>query len=270
MRTTSSVAARLELPTAVKIRVVAALIILLFGALRLPIENALTNEHRSAYFHRAQLDLDMRERLGQMGFVAALSGFRALIADLLWIQAHSAWERTEWGRMKLLFDTVTSLQPRAVMFWDLASWHMAWNASVAMLEDPHQPREALRIKAQREYWKIGEDFLLRGIRNNPERALLYDRLGMLYRDKFQDHARAQAAYEQAARLPDAPSYCKRFAAYELSHIPGREREAYNRLMELYRMGEDEHLPTLLKRIQAMEEKLDVPPNQRIYNPPAAP
>jgi hypothetical protein len=41
-------------------------------------------------------------------------------------------------------------------------------------------------------------------------------------------------------------------------------------MELYRMGEDEHLPTLLKRIQAMEEKLDVPPDQRIYNPAAAP
>lgn len=253
-----------------KIRIVAALIILAFGAVRLPIENALTKEHRAAFFHTAQLDLDMRERLGQMGFVAALSGFRAVIADLLWIQAHTAWERTEWGRMKLLFDTVTALQPRALMFWDLAAWHMAWNASVAMLENPDEPREALRIKAQREYWKIGEDYLLRGIHNNPDRALLYDRLGMLYRDKFQDHAKAQAAYAQAARLPDAPPYCRRFAAYELSHVPGREREAYNRLMELYRMGEGEHLPTLLKRIQAMEEKLGVPPEQRIYTPPPAP
>ena len=253
-----------------KIHILAALIILVFGAVRLPLEHALTQEHRAAFFHGAQLDLDMRERLGQMGFVAALSGFRAVIADLLWIQAHTAWERTEWGRMKLLFDTVTALQPRALMFWDLAAWHMAWNASVAMLDNPNEPREALRIKAQREYWKIGEEYLLRGIHNNPERPLLYDRLGMLYRDKFQDPAKAQAAYEQCARLPGAPAYARRFAAYELSKIPGREREAYNRLMELYRMGESEHLPTLLKRIQAMEEKLDVPPDQRIYTPPAAP
>jgi hypothetical protein len=98
---------------------------------RLHFEERLTQEHRSAYFRNAKLDLDLRQRLGQMGFLAALSGFRSLVADVLWIQAHSAWERTEWGRMALLFDTVTSLQPRAVLFWDMAAWHMAYNASVA-------------------------------------------------------------------------------------------------------------------------------------------
>lgn len=250
----------------VKTKLIALPLILAFGAARLHFEQALTREHRAAYFHTAQLNLDMRERLGQMGFVAALSGFRAVIADLLWIQAHSAWERTEWGRMKLLFDTVTALQPRALMFWDLAAWHMAWNASVAAMEDDKQPREALRIRNQRAYFKIGEDFLLRGIQNNPDRPLLYDRLGMLYREKLQDHARAYAMYEKCAQLPGAPEYCRRFAVYELSQVPGREREAYDRLMELYRMGESERLPTLLKRIEVLEEKLSVPREQRIYSP----
>lgn len=244
--------------------------ILLFGAARLPFEDALSREHRAAYFHTAELNLDMRQRLGQMGFVAALSGFRAVMADLLWLQAHSAWERTEWGRMNFLFDTVTSLQPRALMFWDLAAWHMAWNASVAALEDEKQPREALRIRNQRTFFKIGEDFLLRGIQNNPDRPLLYDRLGMLYREKFQDHAKAFEMYEKCAKLPGAPEYAARFAVYELSQVPGREREAYNRLMELYRRGESEHLPTLLKRIQVLEENLSVPPEQRIYSPASRP
>ena len=81
-----------------------------------------------------------------MGFLAALSGFRAVVADLLWIQAHTAWENTDWGRMKLLFDTVTTLQPRAIVFWEGAAWHMAWNASVAALENRSEPRLALRVQ----------------------------------------------------------------------------------------------------------------------------
>ena len=247
-------------------RVLAILIILAFGALRLPLEDQLAREHRAAYFHGAKLDLEMRERLGQMGFVAALGGFRALVADLLWLQAHSAWERVEWGRMVRLFDTVVSLQPRCLMFWDMASWHMAYNASVAAREDQRQPREALRLKAEREYWKIGEDFLLRGIQNNPDRALLFDRLGMLYRDKFKDHKKAHAIYERCRQLPDAMPYIRRFAAYELAQIPGREREAYARLKALYDEGPEERLPTLLKSLGKLEEKLDVPQNEKVYSP----
>ncbi len=250
-----------------KSRAFALLILLGFGAVRLVPEQRLTMEHRAAYFHGGQLDLDMRQRLGQGGFIAALSGFRALVADVLWIQAHSAWERTEWGRMKLIFDTVTSLQPRCLMFWDMAAWHMAWNASVAAYDDPNQPRESLRIRAQREYFHLGEQFLLDGIKNNPDRALLYDRLGTLYRDKFKDFCKAHAAYESCAKLPDAPAYAKRFAAYSLAECPGNERAAYDLLVALYKMGPEERLPTLLKKLAEMQEKLSVPPAERIYSPP---
>lgn len=246
------------------------LIILLFGAARLHFEQALTREHRAAFFHTAELNLDMRERLGQMGFVAALSGFRAILADLFWIQGQTAFERTEWGSMKLICDTVTSLQPRAVMFWDLSAWHMAWNAGHSALWNENQPREALRLKAQLEYWKIGEDFLLRGIQNNPDKPFLYEKLGFLYKEKFRDHAKAYEAYEKCAQFRTAPEYCRRFALYELAQVPGREREAYDRLMALYRVGESERLPTLLKRIQELEEKLSVPVDQRIYIPPSPP
>ncbi len=244
-------------------RLIAMAVLALFGAGKMRFEQQLADEHRAAFFHTAKLDLSLRQQLGQMGFLAALSGFRAVLADILWLQAHAAWERTEWGRMKLLFDTVTALQPRAMFFWDMAAWHMAWNASVAAREDKTQPREALRIKAQREYFKVGEDFLLRGIQNNPDRPLLYDALGRLYRDKFNDHAKSAEAYEKAASFPEAPEYDRRFAAYEMAQVPGREREAYNRLTEFYRMGEKERLPTLLRLLRELEVKLNVPPAQRI-------
>lgn len=238
-------------------------LLLTFGALRLPIEASLTAQHRSAYFHQAQLGLDLREQVGQLGFLAALSGFRSLVADVVFIQAHVAWERTEWGRVYLLFREATTLQPRSVMFWDMAAWHMAWNASVAALHDSTQPNEALRRKAQRDYFALGKDFLERGIKNIPDRPELYESLARLYKEKLNDHAAAARCYARAAALPGAPEYDKRFAAYELSFAPGHEREAYAALHQLYERGEHERLPTLLSRLKYLEQVLDIPLDQRI-------
>jgi hypothetical protein len=64
-------------------------------------------------------------------------------------------------------------------------------------------------------------------------------------------------------LPGAPTYDKRFAAYELSYCEGREREAYQRLRQFYDMGKQEQLPTLISRLKFLENKLDIPPDQRI-------
>ena len=235
----------------------------LFGAARLPMEHSISATHRELHLRAVDFNLGLREQLGQLGFVAALSGFRSLVADALFIQAHVAWERTEWGRVLLLFRQVTTLQPRAILFWDMAAWHMAWNASVAALNDPAQPRLALRIKAQREYFQLGKDFLERGIQNNPERPQLYEALARLYRDKYIDHEHAAEFFAKAAALPGAPSYEKRFAAYELSHCEGREREAYESLRRLYDLSENERLPTLLSRLKDLEIKLDIPLDQRI-------
>ena len=144
----------------------------------------------------------------------------------------------------------------------MAAWHMAWNASVAAMNDQTIPLP-LRVKKQREYFAIGKDFLERGIRNNPDKPQLYEAMARLYQDKYKDHARAAEFYDKAAALPGAPSYDKRFAAYELSYCEGREQEAYGRLRQLYDMGEKERLPTLLRRLKFLEDKIDIPQDRRI-------
>lgn len=237
-----------------------------FGLARVPIENNLSAVHRQLHFGAVQFNLDLREKLSQLGFIAAFSGFRSLVADMLFIHAHVAWEQTEWGRVLLLFRQVTTLQPRAILFWDMAAWHMAWNASVAALNDPAQPRLALRVKAQREYFALGKDFLERGIENNPDRPQLYESLARLYKEKYKDHERAAEFFGKAAALSGAPSYDKRFAAYELSYCEGREHEAYDALQRLYDMGEQERLPTLITRLKFLEKKLNIPEDRRIIDP----
>lgn len=244
-----------------------AITLLVFGAIRVPIETRLNEEHRAAFFHGAKLDLSLRQQIGQLGFLAALGGFRALVADGLWIQAHIDWTRTEWGKMLFLFNNVTALQPRNVMFWDVSAWHMAWNASAAAINDPAQPHMALRMKRQHEYFIIGKDLLERGIANNPDRYKLYESLANLLRDKLKDHYGASVNYAKAAGFPDSPTYEVRFAAYELSHSPGHEREAYNQLLRLYDMGEKERLPTLCWRLNYLQDKLNIPASKRISIPP---
>ena len=64
-------------------------------------------------------------------------------------------------------------------------------------------------------------------------------------------------------MPGARAYDRRFSAYELSHCEGREREAYERLRQLYDEGEKERLPTLISRLKFLEDKLGIPQEQRI-------
>ena len=240
-----------------------ALTLVIFGVLKLPAERAIAMERRGSLSIDPALNLDLREKVGQLSFVAALSGFRAVLADFLFIQAHVAWEQTEWGRVLFLFRQVTTLQPHVPLFWETAAWHMAWNASAAAINDPTQPRQALRVKAQRDYFALGKDFLERGIKNNPRNPKLYESMAMLYRDKYNDHARASEFYRKAADCPGAPDYDKRFSAYELSYCDGWEPQAYIQLRRLYDEGDRERLPTLIRRLKYLEEKLNIPKEQRI-------
>jgi hypothetical protein len=242
----------------------AIVMIAVTGALLLPWQATLQREAQAAHFRSIPLNLTLREQIGQSGFLAALSGFRAPLAAFLWIDAHSAWEKTEWGRMAALFNTVTTLQPHTLLYWDIAAWHMAWNASIAALHDTKQQSEVLRERARRQYIDLGRDFLERGIRNNPDNYLLHERLGILLRDKVEDHTAAADAFAKAAACPDAPTYISRFSAYEMAKVPGREREAYDRLMALYRQGKKQQLPSLLVRIRELETKLNIPADQRIH------
>jgi len=244
----------------------ALLMVAVAGALLLPWQIELQNLSKKSGFRTAVLDLSLREQIGQSGFLAALSGFRSPLAAFLWIEAHSAWEKTEWGRMNALFNTVTTLQPHSLLYWDIAAWHMAWNASAAALQDRKQQSEVLRERARRQYIDLGRDFLERGIRNNPDSYLLHERLGIVFRDKVEDHSAAADEFAKAASLSGCPDYIKRFAAYEAAKVPGREKEAYDRLRALYNEGEKMRASTLVSLIREIEEKLQIPAAERIKAP----
>ena len=152
------------------------------------------------------------------------------------------------------------------MFWDMAGWHMAYNASVNVMDDPKEPKLAIKKKRQREYFDLGKDYIDRGIANNPQAHDLYQMLAKIDGEKLGDHLASSAAWKKAAACPHALGYEKRAAVFELAKVPGHEREAWQQLRALYDMGPQERVPTLEKDLRELEEKLQLPPEQRIYKP----
>jgi hypothetical protein len=206
--------------------------------------------------------------VGQLGFVAALSGFRSVVADFLFIQAYVAWERAEWSRMLLLFRQITTLQPRSILFWEMAAWHMAWNAGTAALNDPDQPRLALRLRAQREYFDLGRDFLARGIRNNPNARSSTRR----WRGSTGTNTKTTPALPSTSIRPQRKR-ARQGMRSVFARTNSRRSTAASAKPTLVSSSSTipastERLPTLIKRLKFLEEKLDIPLAERI--PDSAP
>lgn len=192
------------------------LIFLLWGGVKITWEQALTQAQRKAtYGFTGPTAVAMREKLGQGLALAALGGFRGLAADALMLQAHGAWEEQQWVRVRSSLELATLLQPRVAVFWDTASWHLAWNAAVAAERFHGEASETRRRLEARRWVEAGRSLLERGTKAVPERALLFQRLGDLYWQRLQDYQAAAACYRQAIAKGDAPPYLERFVGYAL-------------------------------------------------------
>jgi len=213
-------------------------LILLWGACKLPWEMQMTREQRLATVgFRGPTAVAVREKLGQGLVLAALGGFRGLAANALMLQAHGAWEEQQWVRVRSSLEMATLLQPRVALFWDLASWHLAWNAAVAAEHYSDEPSETRRRMEARKWVEAGRSLLERGTRSVPEKALLFQRLGDLYWQRLADYQSAAVYYREALSKGDAPAYLERFVGYALDRA-GDKQAALEYFQELRRsMGE---------------------------------
>lgn len=239
---------------------------------KLPMERALASEQARLRYGGAHVSQDMRDLVGQGTAMALLSGFRGVVADYLWIVAHTHWERREWFRMHRLMEMVCLLQPRSILFWDMSSWHMAWNIAHDARHDPEEPRLSKRLWAERKWIEAGRDLLKRGIENNPDRYDLWARMAWLLDQRVDDHAASAEYWRKAASFPQAPDFARRQVGYQLE-AAGRFREAYDYWKQLWAAYPEKTAPTMLwdriaDRIQRLEERLKIPADQRVATPPA--
>ncbi len=244
----------------VKGSLLAALLLLAWGLLKLPWEIQMTREQRLATVgFSGPTSVALREKLGQGLALAALGGFRGLAANALMLEAHGAWEEKQWVRVRSALEMATLLQPRVALFWDLASWHLAWNAAVAAERYSGEPSETRRRIEARKWVEAGRELLERGTRAVPEKALLFQRLGDLYWQRLADYQAAAACYREALAKGDAPPYLERFVGYALDKA-GDKAAALEYFRELRRsMGpvpDPARKPEVVEReIQKLEKEM---------------
>lgn len=257
-------------------RVGTAVVVLVgMAVLMRPLEDRIQSQRATLRYGVAPMTADIRERIGQGMAIGLLAGFRGVVADFLWINNHGYWENREWIRMYRNMELCTTLQPRAITFWDIGSWHMAWNISYAVSIDPENRTRAEALKREREWIETGRAFLEEGVHHNWDRWELFHALGMLHWQKRRDHCAARDAFRAAAQFPDAPSYTVRMYLRRVEMCDGPEA-AYRLWREYWRGGNP--LPrkdgidmkaAIARELQRLEEQLDIPSHERlIRNSPA--
>ncbi len=104
----------------------------------------------------------------------AMSIFRPLVIDYLWISLENLKQAGQYFDANYRARAICKLQPNLANVWDFQAWNMAYNISVAT------PRPEQRW----EWVKRGIELLRdEGIPANPHSSLLHDRLAWIYLHK---------------------------------------------------------------------------------------
>ena len=91
--------------------------LILFGIIRLFLEQPVEKHMEANHYRDATLNLAVRDKVGQLGFAAALGGFRSLVASMLSIEAFNHWDRDQFDQATTLYWMIVKLQPRTYFNW---------------------------------------------------------------------------------------------------------------------------------------------------------
>lgn len=239
------------------------------GALKQPFEESLQASSRRLNLRGKALSLELRSKLGQNLAVALLSGFRGVVADFVWIRAHHFWEDQVWFKMKEGIELAVVLQPHSIPFWDLGSWHMAWNASHAEGNNPTYSSDAYRLRMKEAWIQAGNDFLKEGIRNNPDSYDLHFKMGWLLYQRLNNPLAAAAEFEKAAAYENAPLYIGRMIGHMFERAK-QPRMAYECWKKLWMQDHQKTPDQLWHKIEEWgaeaEDELKIPHEERVFPP----
>jgi len=233
-----------------------------FGLLRAPWEDTIRDDLVENHLLLPPPAESAIEQMSQSALMGTLGGLRTLVSTFLVLEGFDHFSLKDWEELRNTYQIVTSLEPRDENHWRDIVWHLGINATANMELDKSLP-EFERKRRFQQYALEAIDFAERGIQQVPESAIIRQQLAEVYREKLKDNCKTAEVYGDLIGLPGAPEYVRRFHGYFLARCPGKEQEAYDYLMALFREGPSQHLPTLIKEIQKLEELLEIPSPERI-------
>ncbi|MEM9443869.1 MAG: hypothetical protein AAGA18_00820 [Verrucomicrobiota bacterium] len=235
----------------------------LYSILKFYYEKVITGEHQLLrHGATAEIKYSMRDALGQGLLLTALSGFRGVAANLIWLEVTEAWMERNWIKLKKNVEIAVLLQPRNEFYWEQGAWHLAFNASLNSSTDLGNIHTNFREKQEESLQWInqGINLLERGIAFNPDSSQLHERLADLYYRRLKDYHRAAKYYEMASQLPGAKQYVLRLPGYMYEKAGDEQAEHEYWEKVLSRISENElaspQWQRPRQRILELEEKMD--------------
>lgn len=130
--------------------------------------------------------------LGPEQVLVALTGFREVLAGILWVRADEFFHSGNYDAILPLVRLVTLLDPHQIDVYVTGAWHMGYNFT-----DEDQ-------RSDRRYLAPAVELLREGIENNPRTYELAFEYGWTNYHKIQDFPKAVSAFERAIKISDDP------------------------------------------------------------------
>lgn len=208
---------------------------------------------------------------GQGVTLALLGGFRALVADVVWVRMYVLWERRDLPGTQSLIQLVAAIDPRPLYFWingarilahDLSAWRLQAAGGDQLAGTPVDER------INQEQGSLALDHLQAAMTYHPSSADLWIERANIQLHRLRDVSGAAESYRRAWDQPRAPYYAARLHA-ELLRRQGRKAEALAWLVGLHPSlpanDDGAARDTVLERIRDLERELSVPP-AAVYHP----
>lgn len=236
-------------------------VILLLGAIKLPLEQRATHSLRELKLLSPPPDSSLLANLGQAGMAGTLGGLRSLVASIMYLQAFNAWTRVDWANVDTYSTLSTLLMPRFTSYWKEHADHMSYDAASYYLNNK-EINAAVRGKLFNDHVARGIAVLQEGLKAMPDNAVLWLNLAEIYQRRAFEPAKAADAYLEVFRLTKNQRWA-RFAGYQYAETADPElwKKAYDLLKASYDLGQK--TPSLIVTLKKLEIKLKVAESQLI-------
>ncbi|MEM8549291.1 MAG: tetratricopeptide repeat protein [Verrucomicrobiota bacterium] len=220
--------------------------------------------------HQPELNLKQVEgALGQGLMIGLLGGFRTIIADLVFIQVNSTWERKERIETEALIRLTTAIDPRPMFFWLNGSRMIAYDMPVWRIREAggfDVVPQSIQDRIMAEQAERGLDYINEAKAYHPNDYRIPLENGQVIYNKIKDTERALPFYLEAYRSEYGPDFAGRIYA-ELLRQLNRDEEAYAFYRQhLSELPEETPLPrrnVVVERIRELEEELNLPALKRL-------
>jgi hypothetical protein len=113
---------------------------------------------------------DLEDNLGQGLVLGLIGGFRAVLADFVWIRANMSWEREDLSQTESFIRLTTMIDPRPVFFWINGARIFAYDMPVWRIRAMGVPWGTFPQREERlrsEQALMGLDFIDQALRYHP-------------------------------------------------------------------------------------------------------